>query len=235
MIPIVLGVYESQKAEKVGAGTTRQTTDLRILWFAAQMPGGDIACQPLTDQHLPSGFVQPVNRDVFLSGYHPVPQVYEDSLRGVVNALRDRMNGMDSVLAVKALPREEAMLFRGLMAFLHVKPDIQPSDADMLSVRTMLDAMRQTKNLVFEYQRVITDAAIELRKKRNFEAAVTYYQKALVLDSGNDHIMFNLARAYFEMGKINEARGMLYQALEVNPELEVARRFLRYLDASSAG
>jgi tetratricopeptide (TPR) repeat protein len=64
---------------------------------------------------------------------------------------------------------------------------------------------------------------------------VSYYSKALEIDGYNDHIMFNLARVYFEMGQLDEARNQLFRALEINPELEMARRFLRYLDASGKG
>jgi tetratricopeptide (TPR) repeat protein len=235
MIPIVLGIYETRKADDVGTGATRQTKELRISWFVAQVPGGEIACQPLNDANLPSGFVQTIDRDEFLSAYVLMPDKYDEHMRSVVNSLRDKVNGATAAKEVSALSREESMLLRGLMGFLHSRPDVALSDTDLFSVRSMLDAMRQTGNVILEYQRVLTGAAIDLRKQRRFDEAVSYYSKALEIDGYNDHIMFNLARVYFEMGQLEEARNQLFRALEINPELEMARRFLRYLDASGKG
>lgn len=235
MVPIVLGIYESSKSEKVGTGATKQERELRIYWFAAQIPGGDIACQPLNDVRLPSGFVQKVDKEAFFSEYTLSPQLYDEYMRSVVNSLRDKLNSMDPIGELPELSREEGMVLRGLTALLHVKPTLQLSETDLLAVRTMLDSMRQTNEVVLEYQRAITSVAIDLRKQRKFPLAVEYYKKVLALDARNDHLMFNLARVYFEMGQLDEARELLLQAIEINPELDMARRFLRYLDASGQG
>ena len=46
-------------------------------------------------------------------------------------------------------------------------------------------------DVVLEYQRMITGAAIDLRKERRFDLAVEYYERALELDAQNDHIRNN--------------------------------------------
>ncbi|UZP65886.1 tetratricopeptide repeat protein [Desulfovibrio mangrovi] len=235
MIPTVLGVYETRRIDTLGSGVTRQTHELRILWFAAQVPGGEISCQPLNEDNLPSGFVQKIDKNQFLADYVLVPDVYEEHLRSVVNSLRDKVNGARAAKEVPSLSREEGMLLRGLMAFMHARPDVPLTDTDLFSVKSMLDAMRHTGNVILEYQRVLTGAAIDLRKQRKFDEAEAYYSKALELDGHNDHILFNLARVYFEKGQVEKARDMLLRALEINPDLEMARRFLRFLDASGKG
>ncbi len=234
MIPKILGVYESVKSDNLGTGTTRKQQEARIYWFAAQVPGGEIACQPLNDAYFPSAFVQKVGREEFLKEYRLAPDIYENHLAGVVASLREALLGMETAEGLPEFSHEQSVLLKGLVAFLHVRPGGPLNDKDVFAVRAMLDAMRQARDVVLEYQRMITGAAIDLRKERRFDLAVEYYERALELDAQNDHIMFNLARVYFEMGRVNDARDMLFRALESNPELEVARRFLRYLDASGS-
>lgn len=232
MVPKVLGVYETCTSGKLSMGGAERPHSARIYWFAAQDPGGGIACQPLTDSYVPSGFVQRVEPDSFFGEYRLVPEVYESRIRNVVNALRDKLNSLEAPGDLYLLEDEECRLLRGLSAFVVPGPDAELDDAALLSVRTMLDTIRQTEDVVFEYQRVITGAAIELRKQGRFDQAEKYYIRVLECDPGNDHVMFNLARVYYEMNRIDEARTMLCRALESNPDLEIAGRFLRFLNAA---
>ena len=118
------------------------------------------------------------------------------------------------------------------MAFIHGKIDKPVCAEDIESMQAMLLEMADIDHLMLEYQRTVTSAAIVLRKEREYSKAIAYYRKALAVNGQNDHILFNLARVYFETGMLNEARMSLREALDLNPGFEMARRFLRYLDAS---
>lgn len=232
MIPTVLGVYTSLHASKRGAGTTSHMDQQTIYWFIARAPGGEYAAQPLNDKELPSGMVQQIDEEQFFTNYRPEPEYYDIHLRGVANSLREKINGLQTPKEVPELSEEEDTLRNGLLAFVHGSVGNSFSETDLYTLRTMLDSIRQTKNLVMEYQKTITSAAIVLRRNKDFSKAVEYYRRALKVEGQNDHIFFNLARVFFEMGNLKDCREALNNALAKNPELDMARRFLGYLDAS---
>lgn len=233
MVPTVIGVYRSRTEEKVGTGTTSKTQENVIHWLVARTPGGDVLTQPLNSQYLPSGFVQNVPEELFLSVYELEIALYDEHLRSIVISLRDKLNGKASLSEMDAFsPQEEQMLY-ALLAFIRGRSVKTVEDSDLLPLRTMLEGMRLSRDLIFEYQKALTGAAINLRKLRQFDKAVTYYTRALQVEGQNDHVLFNLARVYFEMGRNDDARLTLRKALDINPHMEMAQRFLRYLDVSA--
>ena len=53
--------------------------------------------------------------------------------------------------------------------------------------------------------------------------------KALDLDGEDPNVLFNLARVYHEIDMEERAISSLKRALELNPEMEMARQFLDFL------
>ena len=232
MIPVVLGVFTTHSTHTVGAETTLHERATAIHWFIARSPGGDYLTQPLNDHGMPSGFLKAVSEEEFLTGFvfdsgEPQRAVREACLR-----LRLLLGGVACANDFPELPPEEAMVRDGLMTLLHGKAGRCVEQNDLEAMQVMLADMADQQEMMLEYQRIVTSAAIGLRKQHCYAQAAAYYRKALTVAGQNDHILFNLARVYFETGKLPEAREALHQALELNPELEMARRFLRYLDAS---
>ena len=70
--------------------------------------------------------------------------------------------------------------------------------------------------------------AVELRKIGQHEAAIQQYLKCLSLVPGNDVILYNLGRIYFEIGRIEEAIVALEECIKSNNS-KPARRLLDYL------
>ncbi|MBQ4133384.1 MAG: tetratricopeptide repeat protein [Desulfovibrionaceae bacterium] len=75
----------------------------------------------------------------------------------------------------------------------------------------------------------LTEAAIGHRKNQNHDQAIFYYLKAMDFGGENPGILFNLARVYHEIGADERAISTLKQALVLNPEMKMARQFLKFL------
>ncbi len=77
---------------------------------------------------------------------------------------------------------------------------------------------------------MFTEFGFALRRKRLYKLALTCHMRALALAPADEHVLFNVARAEYELGKAEAARIYLLKALEAAPAFGAARRFLAFLD-----
>ncbi len=70
---------------------------------------------------------------------------------------------------------------------------------------------------------------IQNREAQNFAEAVKNYSKAISVSTQDEHLHYNIARAYFEEGKWDKAEDYLGKALQLNPEFEEGKVFFDYL------
>jgi tetratricopeptide (TPR) repeat protein len=81
-----------------------------------------------------------------------------------------------------------------------------------------------------EHKHLFNEFGINLRKSKLTDQAVEYYARALAISDMDENLHYNIARAYFERGDEADCRDSLKRALELNPNMEVAIRFLEFLD-----
>lgn len=76
------------------------------------------------------------------------------------------------------------------------------------------------------------------RETKNFAEAVDNYNKAISVATPDENLQYNIARAYFEDGKLDKAERCLEKALKFNPEFKEGKEFYDYLlkvDQANAG
>jgi tetratricopeptide (TPR) repeat protein len=93
------------------------------------------------------------------------------------------------------------------------------------------DGMLKIDAPVTDYYRVV-DVATDLQKKRQFEAAVKEWNKALLLDPGAAAVYNNLGLALAETGKVDEAIAHYQKALKLSPDYPEAHNNLGEILAS---
>jgi len=84
-------------------------------------------------------------------------------------------------------------------------------------------------DFVPRHKHMFNEFGISLRKTKLSDVAVKHYERALELAPDEENLHFNLARAHYEQGRLDEAASCLEKSLELNPSLEEARRFLSYI------
>ncbi|MFV0423497.1 hypothetical protein [Oleidesulfovibrio sp.] len=246
----VLGVYAVDLAtEHEGEGVLMDTEPVYLLVMFRE--DGTMAGQPLTAGGMPSGFVHDLEPEELAEAYRPeIGEVFE-RLKRVASSLQSKMYIRDkgdsqSVRPAETLSDAEWQLACGLLAVIGKKTscveeeteeDAEVSAAaffrtgEILSderLHALLTALCCGESLVNEYLKFITRQAISCRKKRQYERAVGYHHKVLALRE-DDHVLFNLARVYFETEQLCEARNYLERALVLNPQLDMAAKFLEFL------
>jgi tetratricopeptide (TPR) repeat protein len=80
-----------------------------------------------------------------------------------------------------------------------------------------------------EHKHLFNEFGIKLRKTGMLDQAVEYYTRAMELSNHDEHLFYNLARAYREKKDVAKAVDYLLQSLEINPALDVSIKFLDWL------
>jgi tetratricopeptide (TPR) repeat protein len=71
---------------------------------------------------------------------------------------------------------------------------------------------------------------IALRRQGKWKESIKEYEKALKIDPANEALYFNMAKAYVEGKDADSARKFFKRVLQLNPDLEEARKEIEALD-----
>ena len=233
---LIKGVFSLEKIAKVGAGATVRKTRQTMYWYAEEDDQGIIWVQPLNPNYVPSGPKQEVAKDEFLDQYTPEPEFYTSKVyptirklnQTIAKAERHRTNG-DNYSAEyefnNALRVDEENIRANFGLGLTYLERGDTEKADNIFVRLVkMDATFEP-----EHKHLFNDFGINLRKNEMYDQAVEYYSKALVLSPHDEHLHYNIARAYFAQANISKTLEHLRAALALNNNLEVAQQFVEYL------
>jgi tetratricopeptide (TPR) repeat protein len=92
------------------------------------------------------------------------------------------------------------------------------------------DEMAQNNELYTEeHKHIFNELGITLRRNGMFKEALANYTKALDIDTNDEALYFNMARAYKEWGNTPEALINIQKAIKLNPQFAEALDFLKTL------
>jgi len=73
------------------------------------------------------------------------------------------------------------------------------------------------------------ETGIRQRKSGNFDKAIDRYKKALSVSPSDEHLYYNLARAYMEFGQNKNAEASILQAMQLNPRFQEGLKLQEYI------
>lgn len=232
----IKGVFSSEKVAKVGAGTTVRKTTQTMYWFAEEDEHGVVWVQPLNPNYVPSGPKQEIEKDLFLEQYSPEPEFYTSKVypsirklnQTIAKADRHRSNGETFSAEFEygnALRVDEENIRANFGLGLTYLDRGDTDKADNIFQRLV----KMEAAFEAEHKHLFNDFGINLRKNEMYDQAVEYYKKALVLSPTDENLHYNLARAYFAKSDITNTVNHLRQCLQLNKDLDIAKKFLLYL------
>ncbi len=227
--PIILGVYYSETTERVGSGGTTKDVRQRIFWFAVQLSQTKCVLEPLNDQGLPGGFKRVVTLEELLSRYTLDPEHYMASIHPVLVSLKRKIGPLEGYVNTSGFTDAEQRVFASLQIEGQLARHEREGWTRQRLVRHLLQTMPEHDHIRYTFASRLNTRSISLRKEGRLDAAIDSYLKALKSHPNDDHLHFNLARAYFEKGDMEGCREMLAKALAINPHLAEARRFQAFL------
>jgi tetratricopeptide (TPR) repeat protein len=80
-----------------------------------------------------------------------------------------------------------------------------------------------------EHKHLFNDFGIALRKKGLFDEALAFYNRARALCPSDEHLLLNIARAWYEKGDTEHAYVALRECIALDPDFREALAFLAYL------
>jgi len=238
----IYGVFSTEIVTMVGTGTTKRKDAKRALWFAKELASEDggesvVEVQPINDKNVPAGKKKTVPLHEFLCDYSPEFEYYH-------TVVYPTMKKMDEVLEKAEDHRDKGAYYSAQFGFeaalgfdernvranfglglTYMARGDMDKAADIFRQVVALDAAFSPK-----HKHLFNEFGISLRKSRLFDQAVEYYSRALEITDDDENLYYNIARAHFERGDMDQCRENLGKSLELKPGFEAAEEFLEHLD-----
>lgn len=232
---MILGVYVKKGREKSGFGGTLRASEQNTFWFVRRLDDDTYEVQPLNQHHLPSGVVCNISKGTLMSEYVPMVDYYERRTLPVLQSLQRKLDQGEKLLESNNLDAAEAEFLKVLsMDQDHPQANLRIGDIacekkDFQRLKKVLARILNNDRVFAEGERHrFNEFGMNLRKNGLLEEALAYYDKAIEINTEDEHLHFNIARVLWEKSERDKCRDHLKQALRISPEFEEARRFLEY-------
>jgi tetratricopeptide (TPR) repeat protein len=230
------GVFSSQEVRKVGTGTTTRKSIQKMFWFCIEDECGQVEVQPLNVNYIPSGPKKKISKDAFLSTFSPEPEMY-------VTNVFPKIRELNKTIARAERYRNNKEYYSAEMEFNNaLRVDEENVRANFGLGITYLERGENNKaNDIFErlvkldaafqeeHKHLFNEFGINLRKNKMIDQAIIYYTRAEDLAVQDEHLFYNMARAYLEKKDLANTLRYLLKSLEMDPKLDVSIKFLMWL------
>lgn len=228
-------VFSTSRELKMGTNSSRRHAS-KIYWFAEQKGAETFEIRRLNANNVPEGNPEYIPMHRLINDYTPEPAYYEEAVLPAMEKLEaiirqgDKHRKNDRLYSAemeynRALDFEEKnvrALF-GLGLIFLTRKEVQRT-RDLLGELVELQGAYSGKN-----QHLFNEFGIALRKHGLFAEAVVYYSRGLEFTKNDEHLYYNLARAYYENGDWHNCLDNLIKSNRINPGLNVARDLFRVI------
>lgn len=232
----IKGIFSSQSIAVIGTGATKRKTIQKHYWMVNELEDGQIEVQFLNKNYVPAGPKKVISKEELLDQYSPEPEFYTYTVypkirelqKTVARGERHRKRGetysaeMEFKNALKI--DEENIRANFGLGLTYLERGEKEKANDIFERLVKLDAAFEK-----EHKHLFNEFGIKLRKNKMYDQCLEYYQKALELTQDDEHLYHNIARVYFDLGKIDKVVENLEKALEINPDFEEALKFMEFL------
>lgn len=232
----IKGIFSTQSIQKVGTGTTTRKTIQKTYWFVNEQADGMLEIQPLNKNYIPSGPKRTITMEDLLAKFAPEPEFY-------ISTVYPKMQELSRTIQKGERHREKGEIFSAELEFDQaLQVDEENVRANFGLGLTYLDRGEAHKaNDIFErlvrldaafdaeHKHLFNDFGISLRKNKMLEQALDYYSKAESLAQSDENLFYNIARAHYEKESYDQCLAYLTKALAINPQLNEARLFIKYM------
>jgi tetratricopeptide (TPR) repeat protein len=234
--PIILGVYSLAMQTGLGIGDTAGKHQSTTYWYARQLDAERFEVQPLNVHHVPSGVKKELPAKDFLTQYVPEPRYYKLHTVPALETLAKKIEKGEQAFSLGDLDEAERQFVKALMIDdLNVTATygvgkVASEKKDYVKLKKVLGTLLHLDEAFSqEYREQFNSFGITLRKNKNYDEALAFYGHALELNANDDHVHFNMARAYYEKNTVDACIKHLNLALSIRPDFVEARKFLDYV------
>ncbi|MFP4315990.1 MAG: tetratricopeptide repeat protein [Desulfovibrionales bacterium] len=228
--------FSTQISLRIGTGATARKQTRTSYWYVVQNGADEFEVQQINAEHVPSGEKRIIDREKLFSEFHPEVEYYNTRVFPAMRKLQKTIARADRY-------RKRGEIFSAEMEYknvLHIDPEsvratfgigliyLERGDKEKAGA-VFNNLIRLDGAFEEEYKHLFNEFGISLRKNGLFKEAVDYYSRAMELTSGDDHLRFNLSRAFFECGDWKRCMVQLAHSMEKEQRFDEATQFCRYL------
>lgn len=225
------GVYSETKIQKIGTMGTSRTQTIVDYYTCKQEDENTVVIQILDMYGDPIPLVEKIPVEDFLKRFTYEPEQFKT---------KKTPSDMTTVKAIATAERHVARKEYNSAEFEYSKAlkldtenvrasfglgklYLQTGEAEK-AVKVFSSLSQQENVLEPGNKHFFNELGIELRNLKLYDQAIEFYKKALEMASDDEHLLFNMARAYIDSGDKDMAVEYIDRALAVNPELETAQK-----------
>ncbi|GAB7023613.1 tetratricopeptide repeat protein [Salidesulfovibrio brasiliensis] len=232
----IKGVFSIEKTAKIGSGTTARRVKQQVYFFAQQVDDNLVYLQGLNHENVPFGRKTEITKDELLQDYLPEPSLYNEvmsKLREVQKALargeKFRKRGETFTAEFefnKALELDEQNVRANFgIGMCYMQRGEEDKAREVFDRIIKIDAAFED-----EHKHLFNEYGITLRKKKMYQEAADYYQRAIELSADDENLYYNLARAEFENENYKSSLYAVLQCLTIAPEHPEGLKLKAYIE-----
>ena len=206
------------------------------LWFVERNEGEAATIQPVGPSFVPTGKREIIDTDVLMRDYCPEPALYQKKVRPQMERMDKALDRGDALREEGQFQRAEAQYDTALsldennvracfgIGICFVRKNDKEKAVLTLEKLLTLEAAFDAR-----YKRLYNEFGIALRKMNMFDEALRFYEKGAEAAADDDHLMFNISRAFYAKDDFDQSLTFLDKALTINPKLTPAKRMKQHL------
>lgn len=239
-------VYVKVTKIVLGTGSTSRNSSTQTYFRVYEGEGDKLRCVLLNDKRKETGLVDMVPEGEFLAEYQSAPDyrlelTEEETDPQKVAARKQVAAGKVHLEKEEFLSAEfefdkairlddrnvEAKVGKG--ASLVGQGDVDGAKEVFAQVSEM-EELYEDKN-----KHVMNDYGMRLRQGKFYDQALATYRRALDLDPEDENLRYNIARAYYEQGALDQCLAEIEQTLKLRPGHADAETLKKLVEAKKAG
>ena len=198
-------------------------------WFCKEMGDNLVSIQLLDEHYLPTAKQHHMNKDAFLADFTLEPDLgYRLLTQRVLMGDYYRNQGMnvEAKIEFQQVLRIDEENIRGNFGLGLAYLALNQLEKGRYAFEKLV---RLDESFKAEHKHLFNEFGIALRKKGLFDEALAFYHRAKTLCPDDEHLLLNIARAWFEKGDTEMAYQELKTCLEIKSSFREALAFLGYL------
>lgn len=231
----IRGVFSTEEVKKIGTGMTLKKTRVKQYWLVQEASDGIAEVQPINENLIPIGKKRTVSVGTLLERFAPEPDFFvssdmfdqpeaeEEEATPASAEPGPEVAGFDISGSPEEVEKNARASFG--LGIMYLKRGNNAKAQEIFAKLAEIDAA-----FAPEHKHMFNDFGISLRKEKLYETALKHYLRARELDNSDENLIHNIARAYFEIGDLDNTHKFLEESLQINPSLKASQLFLNFLN-----
>ena len=230
------GIYFKITVSTIGTGATQRDVQAKIFCEARETDDDRVEVRYLAFNGRPSGILEILTKNDFLSDFiyyastypnqSPAQKSMEKHIAVADQHLRKKEYFAAEYEYDKALRLDEENVRASFGKGLAIM-----ERGDHEKARRIFTNLAQIEAFFLdENKHLFNEFGMRLRRLSLCDEAVRHYEKAISISPDDEHLYFNLARAYFEKQEIEKARKWVKIAIRSDPNFTEALEFLKKIE-----